>query len=200
MSAPADLRRARARARRRRRPRCWRRSAWRGRSAPRAAAAPRRILLLRLERIGDLLMVLDAIADVARACARTREIDLAVGSWNAPLARADPRHPRVETLDVPWLAREGDGLTCRRCCPRRVPGATRRYDLAINFEPDIRSNLLARPPARLTAGYWTGGGGALLDVALDVRPARAHDRQRAAARRRACLGARGRRATAAPLD
>jgi ADP-heptose:LPS heptosyltransferase len=43
----------------------------------------------------------------------------------------------------------------------------RRYDLAINFEPDIRSNiLLALSGARRLAGFVSGGGGPLLDVAL----------------------------------
>jgi ADP-heptose:LPS heptosyltransferase len=47
----------------------------------------------------------------------------------------------------------------------------RHYDLVINFEPDIRSNLLAwwsGAPRR--AGYWTGGGGALLTDALEYDP------------------------------
>ena len=40
-----------------------------------------RILLLRLERIGDLSMTLEAIADARRAWPEAT-IDLAVGSWN----------------------------------------------------------------------------------------------------------------------
>jgi ADP-heptose:LPS heptosyltransferase len=44
----------------------------------------------------------------------------------------------------------------------------RRYDLAINFEPDIRSNLIAAAAgAARTAGWASGGGGTLLDDALD---------------------------------
>ena len=49
---------------------------------------PRRILLLRLERVGDLVMVLEAIAMV-RAMAPGAAIDLVVGSWNRSLADAD---------------------------------------------------------------------------------------------------------------
>ena len=44
------------------------------------------ILLLRLERIGDLLMALDAIRAV-RLLAPDARIDLVVGSWNEGLAR-----------------------------------------------------------------------------------------------------------------
>ena len=127
--------------------------------------APRRILLLRLERIGDLLMALPAIRDV-RALAPAAEVHLAVGSWNLPIARAISYVDRVETLDARWLARGGRGA-------QRLVAATARwrrtsYDLAINFEPDVRSNLLlAACGARWTAGWVSGGGGPLLDVGLD---------------------------------
>ncbi len=133
----------------------------------RMPAAPRRILLLRLERIGDLLMALPAIADV-HSLAPEAEIDLVVGSWNADLARALGHVAHVRTLDAAWLSREGEG----RGMPALVREARRwrdtRYDLAINFEPDVRSNLLAAASgASWTAGYRSGGGGPLLDVALD---------------------------------
>lgn len=138
----------------------------------RAADPPARILLLRLERIGDLLMALEAIEDVRQAAPHAA-IDLVVGSWNAELARRIPGLDRVETLDAAWLARGGG-----RGWPHLLDAArewrARRYDLALNFEPDIRSNLLlAASRAARTAGFSTGGGRALLDVALPYDP-RAH--------------------------
>ena len=60
-----------------------------------SAGHVRRVLLMRLERIGDLLMVLDAIRD-ARAAWPDAEIDLAVGSWNVPIARLIPGITRIE--------------------------------------------------------------------------------------------------------
>jgi ADP-heptose:LPS heptosyltransferase len=133
----------------------------------RRATVPRRILLLRLERIGDLLMTAHAIADV-RASAPDAEIDLVVGSWNAGLAQAMPAVTRVETLDAAWLAREGRGLRLAALLRRARRWRERRYDLAINFEPDIRSNLmLAAAGARRTAGFGSGGGRPLLDDALE---------------------------------
>lgn len=129
--------------------------------------APRRILLLRLERIGDLLMALPGIAAV-RALAPEAQIDLVVGSWNAELARAFRSVSSVQAIDAHWLARGGGGLSL----PQLIRGtsAWRRngYDLALNFEPDVRSNLLiAAAGAGWTAGYRSAGGGALLDEALD---------------------------------
>ncbi len=129
--------------------------------------APQRILLLRLERIGDLVMALPAIADV-RALAPDATIDLVVGSWNRRLAEAIRPVTSVRTLDAEWLAREGGGLGVPTLL--RAARAWRRdhYDLAINFEPDVRSNLLlAAAGAAWTAGYRSGGGGPLLDAAFD---------------------------------
>lgn len=132
----------------------------------RSAGAPARILLLRLERIGDLLMTHEAIASPRRLWPAA-EIDLAVGSWNAPLARLIPEVSRVDVLDVPWLAREGTGLSWPALVSHARGWRTRRYDLVINFEPDIRSNFLAwHSGASRRAGYWTGGGGAFLTDAL----------------------------------
>jgi ADP-heptose:LPS heptosyltransferase len=134
--------------------------------------APSRILLLRLERIGDLLMALPAIADV-RARAPQAHIDLVVGSWNDSLARAIPAVSRVETLDADWLARGEAGLGLAALLRRARGWRGRRYDLVLNFEPDIRSNLLAAAAGGTwTAGYRSGGGGPLLDQALDYEPGR----------------------------
>jgi lipopolysaccharide heptosyltransferase II len=135
--------------------------------------SPRRLLLLRLERIGDLVMALPAIADV-RALAPEATIDLAVGSWNAELARAVPAVNTVESLDAAWLAREGDGRPLLSLLRAARAWRPRRYDLAINFEPDIRSNLIAAASgAAWIAGFGSGGGAPLLDLALDYDP-RAH--------------------------
>ena len=80
---------------------------------PRSSAADvapiHRILLLRLERVGDLVMVLEAIAMV-RAMAPDAAIDLVVGSWNRSLADLITA-VQIETLDVPWMARERAGLS-----------------------------------------------------------------------------------------
>jgi ADP-heptose:LPS heptosyltransferase len=136
------------------------------RRRPRPTTAPRSILCLRLERIGDLLMALPALAEL-RAAAASSEIDLVVGSWNAEIARAIPGLRRVEVLDAAWLARGGAGHSLPSLAARARRWKQRRYDVAINFEPDIRSNAIAAAAgAGWTAGFASGGGGALLDLAL----------------------------------
>ena len=144
--------------------------AWLARSGSRPAGDPRRVLLLRLERIGDLLMVIDAIRD-ARVCWPTAEIDLAVGSWNAPLARLLPEVTAIYVVDAPWLARGATRTSwshlVRQARAWRLPA----YDLVVNFEPDIRSNFLAwLSGAPRRAGYWSGGGGAFLTDAAEYAP------------------------------
>lgn len=122
----------------------------------------RRVLLMRLERIGDLLMVLDAVRD-ARVAWPDAEIDLAVGRWNEPLAHLVTGVSRVDVLTAPWLARAESGDGWRAFAAKAREWRARAYDLVINFEPDARTNLLAwlsGAPARV--GYSTGGGGALL--------------------------------------
>lgn len=139
----------------------------------RMAGSPRRVLLLRLERIGDLLMSLDAIDDVRQALPSAR-IDLVVGSWNLDLARRIRGLHGVEALDAGWLARDRTGLGLAAMLRHTREWRRRRYDLAVNFEPDIRSNLLlAASRAARTAGFSSAGGGPLLDVALRHDP-RAH--------------------------
>ena len=135
-----------------------------------ASASPlRRILLLRLERVGDLVMVLEAVAMV-RAIAPEAAIDLVVGSWNRSLAALIPG-VQVETLDVPWMARERAGLPWTQLVQRARAWRRKAYDLAINFEPDIRSNLLmALSGARRRVGFVSGGGGAVLTDAIAPDP------------------------------
>jgi ADP-heptose:LPS heptosyltransferase len=149
--------------------------------AQQATRPPERILLLRLERIGDLLMAVEAIA-LIRSHAPDAQIDLIVGSWNADLARLIPGVDVVETLDLPWMVREGPRSRLGRFgAASRSWAATlrqarawrpRRYDLAINFEPDIRSNiLLALSGAARQVGFVSGGGGAMLTDGIEPDPA-----------------------------
>jgi len=130
-----------------------------------------RILLLRIERIGDLLMSLPAI-HALRERVPLATIDLIVGSWNRDIAAQVTGIDTVETMDAPWLAR-GRRSQAAPALVRQARGwRARGYDLALNLEGDIRSNvLMALSGARWTAGFGMAGGGPLLDddVAFDAR-------------------------------
>ena len=149
---------------------------------PRRAAAtpPRRILLLRLERIGDLLMSAAAIESV-RAHAPDAAIDLVVGSWNRAIAERIRGVDRVETLDAPWLARGAAAAGVGRLTSAAWSWRARGYDLAINFEGDVRSHaLIALGGARRRVGFAMAGGGPLLTDVVEHRPDR-HTADNAAA-------------------
>jgi ADP-heptose:LPS heptosyltransferase len=146
----------------------------------RAAVPPRRILLLRLERIGDLLMSAGAI-EAVRAHAPGASIDLVVGSWNRAVAERLRGIDRVETLDAPWLARGAGAASGLGLARRAWSWRARRYDLAINFEGDIRSHALvaiAGVPRRV--GFAMAGGGPLLTDVVEHRADR-HTADNAAA-------------------
>lgn len=144
------------------------------------AAPPRRILLLRLERIGDLLMSAAAIESV-RAHAPGAAIDLVVGSWNRSIAERLRGIDRVETLDAPWLARGAAAAGAGRLVAAAWSWRRRAYDLAINFEGDIRSHaLIALGGARRRVGFAMAGGGPLLTDIVAHHPDR-HTADNAAA-------------------
>jgi ADP-heptose:LPS heptosyltransferase len=94
-----------------------------------------------------------------------------VGSWNQELARMVPGIDSHETLDVPWLARHNTGASPRELLRRAWAWRSRNFDLALNFEADIRSNLLlglSGAPNRV--GFSSGGGGAFLTTTLAFLP------------------------------
>ena len=146
------------------------RMAKRPRTRP-AAGEAGRILVLRLERIGDLVMSLPALHAI-RARAPHARIDLVVGNWNEPLARLVHGIDAVESMDAPWLARDAGGAGWRALLRQARGWRARRYDLAINLEGDIRSHvLMSESGAAWCAGFGMAGGGPLLDddVLFDPR-------------------------------
>ncbi len=133
---------------------------------------PRRILLLRLERIGDLLMSAPAIAAVRRLAPQAT-IDLVVGSWNEHLATLIPGMDHIETLDAPWLARGTSRRNTNHLAllHRAWTWRARHYDLAINFEGDIRTHaLLALSATPIRVGFDMAGGGPFLTTRVDFHP------------------------------
>lgn len=123
-----------------------------------------RILVFRLERVGDLLMARPGLRLLRERFADAR-IDLVVGSWNRPLAALFPEVDAVHTLDLPWAARGDRCSSASEILSRLREWRQTGYDLAVNFEGDIRSHLLLRASgARRRAGFAQAGGGPLLDT------------------------------------
>jgi ADP-heptose:LPS heptosyltransferase len=137
--------------------------------APFAADDIREVLVLRLDRIGDVLMSLPALADLRAALPRAR-IRLAVGRWSEPIARRAPVD-EVLVWSAPWAARRGEERDGLRALWGRARGLRAgRLDLALDLQGDLRSAfLMALTGARRRVGYANTGGAYLLTdvVALD---------------------------------
>ena len=143
----------------------------------RPPGSPARILLLRLERIGDLVMALPAIADV-RALAPAAVIDLVVGSWNRELAGAIAAVSSVRVLDARWLARESGGLGVIAL----LKSGERMAARPLRSRDQFRTGYPHQPAARRV---WFRVDGGIRERwrrstprhRRSVRPKRAHDRQ-----------------------
>jgi ADP-heptose:LPS heptosyltransferase len=123
------------------------------------------VLVLRLDRIGDVIMSLPALADLRAALPRAR-IRLAVGKWSAGIARTAPVD-EVLVWSAPWVGRAPEGADGFADLARRARALRKEgLDLAIDLQGDVRASLLLRlTGARRRAGYAnTGGGWLLTDV------------------------------------
>lgn len=156
---------------------------------PRADDAPldlggvREVLVLRLDRIGDVVMSLPALADLRAALPRAR-IRLAVGRWSEAMARSAPVD-QVLTWSAPWVGRADEGAETARSLFAQARGLrAARLDLALDLQGDVRATLLlALTCARRRVGYANSGGGALLThvVPLDERVSWVEQNRRAVA-------------------
>ena len=133
--------------------------------APLEAAAVREVLVLRLDRIGDVLMSLPALHDLRAALPGAR-IRLAVGRWSEPIARSAPVDD-VLVWSAPWVGRAAEGADKLLALAGRARGLRGvQLDLALDLQGDVRANvLMALTGARRRAGYAnTGGAWLLTDV------------------------------------
>jgi len=145
----------------------------------------RRILAIRLDHIGDVLITTPALRLLRDICPEAR-LDVLAGSWAADLLRDDPDVDRVLTFDASWYGGEAS--------PRDVLdliGRLRRerYDLVLDFRGDLRHLLLARLiGADRVYGHGHRGGSFLLSKVVDYDEG-AHEVDRALALVRALPGA-----------
>lgn len=129
---------------------------------PLAADRVREVLVLRLDRIGDVLMSLPALALLRRAYPQAR-IRLAVGGWSEEIAR---RAPVDEVLlwSAPWAGRTSEGAESWPSLWRKARALrSARLDLALDLQGDVRASwLMALTGARERVGYANTGGARLL--------------------------------------
>ena len=129
---------------------------------PLAGEDPQRVLVLRLDRIGDVVMSLSALSALRSRLPRAH-VTLAVGSWAMEIARSAPVDEVLE-WNAPWVGRGVEGRDgWRRLLREAWRLRSRRLDLGIDFQGDPRAALLLRlTGARGRVGYANAGGEALL--------------------------------------
>jgi len=136
------------------------------RSWKRCGALPlpsgQRILIVRLDHIGDVLLSTPAIRAL-RESLQPKQLDALVGPWSSELLRGNPAVDKVLVYAAPWHARRPPHKTSGAFL-RTVRGLNkRRYDVGIDLRGDVRSILLmtlSGIPCRV--GYGITGGGFLL--------------------------------------
>jgi ADP-heptose:LPS heptosyltransferase len=136
-----------------------------GNATPLDRGAIREVLVLRLDRIGDVIMSLPAIHEL-RAALPDARIRLAVGAWSASVVRHAPVD-EVLVWSAPWAGRGAEGAESLRSLmgrARALRGAG--IDVALDLQGDVRASvLLWLTGARMRAGYAnTGGRWLLTDV------------------------------------
>jgi ADP-heptose:LPS heptosyltransferase len=131
-------------------------------------APPREVLVLRLDRIGDVLMSLPAIGELRKALPNAK-IRLAVGQWARDIAQDAPVD-EVLVWSAPWVGRRDEGagsikeLFLAAWSRRSTPP-----DLAIDLQGDLRAMwLMAATGARSRVGYANTGSASLLTHIVEL--------------------------------
>jgi ADP-heptose:LPS heptosyltransferase len=154
----------------------------------RTLGEPRRILLIRLEHVGDVLMTTPAILALRRRFPRAA-IDVLVRDFTAPILKQNRNISKVIIWNAPWLSKLGKRESWLSV-PRMI-GLLRKqkYDLAIDFHGDPRNIILASLVARYRVGFGARGLGFLLNRVVPYGCRHAIDRSLSLVK---ALGADGR--------
>ncbi len=120
----------------------------------------RRILLMRMDQIGDVVFTIPAVRAIKRKYPDA-SIDYLVGPWSEELVELLPEIGKIISFPDNWFS---PSFSLKKCAANFF-GALRelkrgKYDLAIDFRGDFRNIFLlflAGIPERLSYGV-TGGG------------------------------------------
>ncbi len=125
-------------------------------------SAIREVLVLRLDRIGDVIMSLPALYQLRAALPNAR-IRLAVGAWSAAVVSHAPVD-EILVWSAPWAGRGAEGAEGAVGLARRARALrASTIDLALDLQGDVRASMLLwLAGARIRAGYANTGGAWLL--------------------------------------
>lgn len=133
------------------------------RNQPLSARSIKNILLIRIDHLGDALLLRPAIAELRKAQPQMK-IDVLTTPENFPIFQSDPFIDNVIVFHGHWFQKTASPVQKIRSffsIRRRIK--TGNYDAAIDFRGDVRANALmfaAGIPIRM--GYGLTGGGWML--------------------------------------
>jgi lipopolysaccharide heptosyltransferase II len=133
----------------------------------------RRILVIRLDQLGDAVLALPAVSALKK-CFPAAEIDFFSGPWARELAEYHPDINRVFVFEHSYFsARVPFFSTLTEWLGFILRFRRNRYDLAVDFRGDVRTNLLMFfSGAGRRVGRGITGGGFLLTDLVPETPSR----------------------------
>lgn len=123
---------------------------------------PKRVLLIRLEHVGDVLLTTPAFRSIRKRFPKAT-IDVLVRDFTAQVLKKNKNVDNVIVWNAPWLSRLGSRSSWLGV-PRMIRALRRnKYDLAVDFHGDPRNIALGRLVARYVVGFGARGFGFLLN-------------------------------------
>ncbi len=136
---------------------------------------PKRILLIRLEHVGDVLMATPAIRALRKRYPRA-VIDVLVRDFTAPILQKNRNVSKVIVWNAPWLSSLGSRASWSSVSKMIRSLRGKNYDIAVDFHGDPRNILFARKIAKYAVGFGARGFGFLLNKAVPYGSRHAIDR------------------------
>ena len=121
---------------------------------------PKRILLIRLEHIGDVLLTTPAFRALRKRFPNA-QIDVLVREFTAPVLQKNISN--VIVWNAPWLSNIGKKDSWSSVRRMILKLRKNKYDLAIDFHGDPRNILFATKVAKYRVGFGCRGFGFLLN-------------------------------------
>lgn len=123
---------------------------------------PKRILLIRLEHVGDVLLTTPAFRALRRRFPKAR-IGVLVRDFSAGILKHNKNIDNIIVWNAPWLSNLGKKDTWAHADRFIRTLSAKNYDLAVDFHGDPRNILLASRVARYRIGFGSRGFGFLLN-------------------------------------
>lgn len=131
----------------------------------------KRILVIRLDHIGDLLFATPVFRTIKAAYPEVR-LDVLVNRQNKDIVKDNPFVDEIMTYDTPWFKRKSKRVIKIKEFIRLAKALRKEnYDIGIDLRGDLRHiifMLLAN--IRYKVGYGITGGGFLLDEEVSYYP------------------------------